>query len=179
MKRLLRRLCVLIFILLLVSGCTNTSPKLEPGVTPPPLDLTPAPVTEAPSPTPEQSSRTAAPTEGQNVDELGNVILSANHFERYIAFTDILVYEENGDTFVDLTAVNSYPRLLLCAVNISFRGETGEEIASGSLQMPDGSFLLALPEGSTRLYARILTDTALTDKSFVLEFDAATGVKPE
>ena len=168
---------VMAFIL---AGCTDISPRLDPGVTPPPAPDTAAPFTEAP--TPELSDEplpelTTAPDE--LVDVLGNVIYGSDHYERYISFSDILVYEQNGETFVDLTVENSYPKLILCAVNIAFYNADGSIIASSSLQMPDGSFMLALPGGKTRLFARVLTDTVLTDKPFRLIFDQQTGVKPQ
>lgn len=161
------------------AGCNNISPKLDPGTTPPPFE-TAAPATDAPTAEP-----TAEPTPDASVDPgeikdvLGNIIYSSNHFERYISFSDVLVYEENGDTFVDLTVDNSYPKLLLCAVNIAFYNDDGSIIASSSLQMPDGSFMLALPSGRSSLFARVLTDTLLTDKTFRLIFDQQTGVKPQ
>ncbi|MBR6006043.1 MAG: hypothetical protein IK064_00270, partial [Clostridia bacterium] len=103
----------------------------------------------------------------------------ADHYERYISFSGIRIYEENGETLIDCTVTNSYPELMLLAVNITFFNDDGEEIASGSLQMPDGSFLLALEPGDTPLYARILTDIVLTDKTFKLSYDGHTGVKPQ
>ncbi|MBR5947637.1 MAG: hypothetical protein IKZ82_03165 [Clostridia bacterium] len=168
-------LCALMFW-----GCTDISPRLDPGVTLPPTPETAAPNTESPSPelseepTPEF---TLSPVEIRDV--LGNIIYGSDHYERYISFSDIYVYEENGDTFVDLTAENSYPKLILCAVNIAFYNADGSIIASSSLQMPDGSFMLALPGGKTRLFARVMTDTVLTDKPFRLIFDQQTGVKPQ
>lgn len=165
---------------LTAAGCTDISPKLDPSITPPHAPTTAAPSTEAP--TPEFSAEptpefTTAP--GDDTDVLGNVIYGSDHFERYISFSDVLVYEQNGDTFVDLTVENSYPKLILCAVNIAFYNADGSIIASSNLQMPDGSFMLALPGGKTRLFARVMTDTVLTDKPFRLIFDQQTGVKPQ
>ncbi len=184
MKHFPRLTAVLILFALfalLAPACKNVEPKLDPGVTPPP-----AADTDAPSETPQPSE---APTEApggdatsqpaqSSVDALGNPILTADHFERYISFTNISVFEEGGETLVDCTVLNEYPELLLCAVTITFYNEGGDIIATGSLQMPDGSFLLALENGETPLYARILTDTVLTDKTFRLSFDPETGVNP-
>lgn len=165
---------------LLLIGCTDISPKLDPGITPPPAPATASPVTEAPSPElSEQPTPEATPAPGEAKDVLGNIIYSSNHYERYISFEDINVYEENGDTFVDLIVDNSYPKLLLCAVNIAFYNQDGSIIASSNLQMPDGSFMLSLPGGKTKLFARVMTDTKLTDKPFRLIFDQQTGVKPQ
>lgn len=165
------------------AGCVDVSPKLVGSVTPPPPPSSDGPVftappTSAPVVTDEP---TVQPSEkpDEDKDAFGNIIYGSDHFERYISFKNILVYEENGGTFVDLTAENVYPQLLLCAVNITFYNNDGGIIASSSLQMPDGSYLLALNSGSTSLYARVLTDTLLTDKDFVLTFDPQTGVKPQ
>lgn len=171
-----------IIILLSAAGCTNERPHFVDGATPP-AAVTDAP-TEAPDFTPLPSGYTppeptAVPSPGANTDALGNLIYSADHYERYISFRNILVYEEDGETLIDCTAVNSYPEVLLFAVNIVFYNDDGEEIAYGSLQSPNGSFLIALPEGETGLYARILTDVVLTDKHFKLTFDPQTGVHPE
>lgn len=178
MKKTLWRFLLAILILTLLCGCTNTKPKLDPGVTPPPALPTGEPVSEVPTAT-VQPARTAEPTPAVNTDALGNIIYTSDHFERYISFKNILVYEENGETLIDCTVNNSYPNVLLCAVNVEFFSDSGEKLANGSLQMPDGSFLLALKSGENRLYARILTDTVLTDKRFEFVFDPQTGVKPE
>lgn len=181
MKRTFRHTAVLFAVcVLVVSGCSNTVPQIRDGVTPPPVTndaaVTGAPQTEQPENTQDAAKTTVSPG---NIDALGNPIMTGDHFTRYISFSDILVYEENGETLVDCIVTNDYPQLLLCAVNIEFYNDEGEVIASGSLQAPDGSFLLALGNGNTHLYARILTDTVLTDKVFKLIFDPQTGVVPE
>lgn len=180
------RKCFILALALILSlfGCTSVTPHIVNGVTPPPAVVDSVePTGDIPASDLPAASRepfvTAEPTPGPNVDALGNPIDTSDHFERYISFSNIIVYEENGDTFVDCTVHNSYPELLLCAVNIDFYSETGELIANGSLQMPDGSFLLALENGDTPLYAKILTDIVLTDKEFVLRFDPQTGVMPQ
>lgn len=165
---------------LILVGCTDISPTLDSGITPPPAPVSEAPVTELPSPDPSAEPTpefTVSPEE--IIDVLGNTVYGSDHFERYISFSDIFVYEDNGETFVDLTVENSYPKLILCAVNIAFYNPDGSIIASSSLQMPDGSFMLALPGGKTKLFARVMTDTLLTDKPFRLIFDQQTGVKPQ
>ena len=192
MQKPLRRaaaLLVLSTLLCMLTGCISISPKPVPGVTAPPIS-TPAPVetpvvTNTPDPT-QRGDTTRAPVVS-NTDALGNVIYTSDHFERYVTFTDITVYEEpifsddgnTEETLIDCKAVNAYPELLLCAVNVTFLDENGFTIATGSLQMPDGSFLIALESGETPLYARILTDTVLTDKRFTLSFDPVTGVHPQ
>ena len=178
MRSFARRIIPLILILFVFTGCVNTVPHLVDGVTPPPA-FTAVPATEHPDQSDDPGIITPAPGSQENVDALGNHIYTSDHYERYLSFHNILVYEDEGETLVDLTVENSYPELLLCAVNITFFNEADEKIASSSLQMPDGSFLLALESGETNLYARVLTDIVLTDKRFELTFDPQTGVMPE
>lgn len=178
MRSLLKRIVPLILILFVFAGCVNTVPHLIDGVTPPPA-FTSAPSTQPPEQSDAPAIVTAAPNSDANVDALGNHIYTGDHYERYLSFHNVLVYEDEGETLVDLTITNDYPESLLCAVNITFFNEADEKIASSSLQMPDGSFLLALESGDTPLYARVLTDIVLTDKRFELTFDPQTGVVPE
>ena len=178
MRSFLRRILPLILILFVFAGCVNTVPHLIDGVTPPPA-YTDAPVSQEPEQSDAPEAATPAPDLQENVDALGNHIYTSDHYERYLSFHNVLVYEDEGETLVDLTVANSYPELLLCAVNITFFNDDDEKIASSSLQMPDGSFLLALESGDTPLYARVLTDIVLTDKRFELTFDPQTGVMPE
>ncbi len=161
-------------------ACSNVTPKLDPLTTPPPMPETAPPASDVPDPVVTAEPTPDASLEpGEAKDVLGNIIYGSDHFERYIRFENVYVYEENGDTFVDLTADNSYPKTIMCAVNIAFYAEDGSIIASSSLQMPDGSFMLSLGSGKTNLYARVMTDTLLTDKPFRLIFDQQTGVKPQ
>lgn len=164
---------------LMLSGCINVTPPLNPGITPVPSE---AP-TAVPSPTAEIEVSpsvvpTVEPSGSSPIDALGNFIYDAEHFQQYLQFQQIRVHEDGGDTFLDCTAVNNYPETICCAVNIFFYDENNEIIAQGSLQMPDGSYLLSLASGETPLYATILTDISLLDKEFELIFDANVEVKP-
>lgn len=156
-------------------GCTNVTPRLETGITPAPMSSASPVPTEMPTETPDPSSSFGGIG---SVDALGSIIRDAEHFQQYLQFISIRVYEEGDDTFVDCSVINSYPELIVCAVAIRFFDENGAEIASGSLQMPDGSFMLSLKNGETPLYALILSDITLTDKSFELVFDPSVEVKP-
>ncbi|MCH5279335.1 MAG: hypothetical protein J1E60_06030 [Christensenellaceae bacterium] len=162
-------------ISLALLACTNVTPRLEPGITPAPIGSVSPSLTEMPKETPDAF---ASHGEIGTVDALGSIIRDAEHFQQYLQFNSIRVYEEDGDTFVDCSVINSYPELIVCAVAIRFFDENGDEIASSSLQMPDGSFMLSLENGETPLYARILSDITLTDKSFELVFDPSVEVKP-
>lgn len=166
----------------LLSGCVNTRPVVHPELTPAPTrrpsSATPIPagsedvyVTEEPTEAPS-----AAPTEP--VDMMGDPVTGPEHFIRYLMFENVLVYEEDGDTFMDCIIANSYLMPISCAVDIVFRGEDGEELARARLQTRDGSYLLLLPPGETVVFARILTDMTLTNNDFTFEFDKDTAIRP-
>ena len=164
---------------LLVSGCINTVPEYRADVTPEPTrEPTPAPTAE---PTPEPTATPAPEPTQQHVgaiDALGVPISGAEHYMRYVTFTEMIVYEENGGTFLDGIAVNSYPEPLVCAVSIVYRDDDGAELARAQLKTRDGQYLLVLEPGETVVYADILTDMTLVGLEFTLEYDMSTGVHP-
>lgn len=175
----------------LFSACVNTGPKIRADITPPPS----ARVTEA---VPDQSSEpadgeaTALPagtdptpipadipdvtgTEGPEAAENG---IDSDHFERYLTFRTMLVYEEDTDTFLDGIVRNDYSKAITCAVDIVYYDDDGVEITRARLQTRDGKYLLVLEPGETVVYARILTDMTLTDREYSMEFDMDIGIKP-
>ena len=166
-----------------LAGCINVAPKPDPSVTPAPTaEPTPTPepeetpmetaeTTEAPEP-----GRTLAP--GEALDAMGNIISGPDHYKRYLVFENIVVYEEEGDTFVDAIIVNRYSEPINCAVDIVYTEEDGTEIARARLQTRDGSYLLSLAPGDNVVLARILTDMTLTGLPYTIEFDKETEVKP-
>ena len=112
-------------------------------------------------------------------DKNGLLIVGEEHFQQYISFKNIQVYEQCGDTFMDAVAVNEYPDTLVCALNIRFFDEDGTEIASGRVQTRDGQYVLRLENGHNTLFAQIDTDMTLTDKEFRLEYSEDLNVLPE
>ncbi len=174
MKKLF--LCIGLWLCLLLAGCIDTRPTLRPEYTVPP-EPTP---TIAPTPTPEITP-TPIPTPSPTplVDVTGISIEGLEHFQRYLFFKNIQVYEQCDDSFVDAVIVNAYPQTIMCAVTISFFGEDGEElIAEGKMQTRDGEFVLLLEPGENTVFARLDTDMRLTDAPFKLSYDAALGVLP-
>lgn len=174
-------------LVLLAAGCKGKNSSTMPDVTLPPHGF-PADSTDSTAgtsyPTADAASTVdAVPTGGiVHYDALGKEIRGTEHFEQYLQFANFRVFEEGDGTFVDGMVINSYPETLFCAVNIIFtdtmEGGSGAFIASGSMQSADGSFMLKLEPGENLLFATVLTDTALTDKPFTLEFDASVGVQP-
>lgn len=166
-------------MLALFSACINTTPGIDPNSGPggggrTPLN-TPDPMEEGGS-----YSATEAPTDEPDkiVDEMGNRISGAEHFQRYLTFRTILVYEEDGDTFLDGMIFNEYVKPITCAVDVVYDDDEGEELARARLQTRDGKYLLVLQPGENVVYARILTDTTLTEREYRMEFDNDIGVTP-
>ncbi len=165
-------LLALISAVLLQSGCLSAKPKLNPEYTP---EASPSV-----QPLVTQSVPSPSPTEEQpHNDALGRPIEGEEHYTQYLAFNNIQVYEQAGDTFVDAYISNSYPEAILCAVTIRFFNADGEEAASGNLRTPDGQYLLKLEPGDTTVYAQINTDTSLLSLDFRLEYDVKVGIRPE
>ena len=161
-------------------GCVNNGPVIVKGVTPEP---TQAEIVFTPVPEPTEqiaATETPGPTEAEEetVDELGNIISGADHYIRYLYFKNLVLYEEDEDTFLDGTVENTYTRAIRCAVDIVFRDEDGNEIARARLQTRDGNYLLVLQPGQNTVLARILSDMSLTDLPFTLEFDKETAIRP-
>lgn len=73
-----------------------------------------------PSPTPEPVQVEEMADLSSAYDRNGLLIVGEEHFQQYISFKNIQVYEQCGDTFMDAVAVNEYPDTLVCALNIRF-----------------------------------------------------------
>lgn len=174
-------LYLLAWILLFsLTACVDNRPTVHPEITPGPTEIVP---TDTPEPT-EVYEETPVPTEqptaspAERFDALGVPITGTEHFIRYIVFKELVVYEEDGDTFLDGIAENSYPETITCTVDVVYYDELGNEIARARLQTRDGSYLLLLAPGETVVLAHILTDMTLTDMDFTLEFNMEVGVRP-
>lgn len=171
-------LLALILVCLCMSGCINTSAVIDPSATmPPEPTATPAPTPEA-TPAVETVELDMADLSSA-YDELGQLISTADHFEQYITFRNIQVYEQHEDTFMDAIAVNEYPDTLVCAVDITFFDEDESVIASSHVHTRDGQYVLKLQPGDNTIFATIDTDMALTDKQFSLSFNDGLDVLPE
>lgn len=171
-------LLVLVLGCLLAGGCVDTASVIDPEVTvPPEPTAVPTPTLE-PTPAPEQVELDMADL-SRVYDELGQLISTANHFEQYITFRNIQVYEQHEDTFMDAIAVNEYPDTLVCAVDITFFDEDDSQIAASHVHTRDGQYVLRLQPGDNTIFATIDTDISLTDKEFVLSFNEGLDVLPE
>lgn len=173
-----RILMAAVLACLCLSGCVNTASIIDPSVTlPPEPTATPKPT---PSPTPKVEKVELNMADLSSAyDEMGVLISTADHFEQYITFRNIQVYEQKEDTFMDAIAVNEYPDTLVCAVDITFFDEDKNELAKSHVHTRDGQYVLRLLPGDNTVFATIDTDMTLTDKEFVLDFSDGLDVLPE
>jgi hypothetical protein len=154
-------------------------PVLVPDRT---IDLGPAPtpVFHEPDPVPSELPKPSEPSDPGDAefDKLGVEISDKGHFERYISYRELYVYEQDGHTYLDGTIKNEYPDTLVCVLDVCFF-EGKEEIARARVFMGDGSSLLYLSPGETRVYADIKTDMPVTaaDISFETVGDDIAPIK--
>ena len=166
MSKRIVKLLIAVSVCMLLTGCVNTGAHIVPSE-------------PTPSPTPEPVQVEEMADLSSAYDRNGLLIVGEEHFQQYISFKNIQVYEQCGDTFMDAVAVNEYPDTLVCALNIRFFDEDGTEIASGRVQTRDGQYVLRLENGDNTLFAQIDTDMTLTDKEFRLEYSEDLNVLPE
>ncbi|MDO4568166.1 MAG: hypothetical protein Q4B99_04315 [Clostridia bacterium] len=166
--------CYVAFAVLLtcfLSGCLVAIPVIRDDITAPPVTEAPT-ETPAPEPTPSPSSG------GVRTDAFGVQIAAGDHFIRYLEFSNVSVYEQSGDTFLDAMVTNSYPEPIMCSIIVRFFESGSIEVASANLQAGDGAYALVLAPGTNYLYAQIDTDLSLVELDFELEYDLAVGVQP-
>ncbi|MBR5292282.1 MAG: hypothetical protein IKU32_05115 [Clostridia bacterium] len=173
-----KALLAIILACLCMTGCVNTASVIDPTVTIPPEPTATPESTPTPAPTPDAAELDMADLSSA-YDELGVLISTADHFEQYVTFRNIQVYEQYVDTFMDAIAVNEYPDTLVCAVDITFYDEEKNVIASSHVHTRDGQYVLRLQPGDNAIYATVDTDMSLTDKEFVLDFNEGLDVLPE
>lgn len=177
-----KTICLLLAAVMLaaVSACVNIEPRIDPSVTPEPTAVPTHEAVISPAPTETASGTQPSETEdiGEASDLLGNIISGPDHYARYLRFENIVIYEEDEDTFLDGVIVNGYGLPITCAVDIIYEDEDGTEIARSRLQTRDGSYLLVLQPGDNIVFARILTDMTLTDREYRFEYDKEAGIRP-
>lgn len=165
-------LALAIALTLMLTACVGSRGEFNPNI----LAPTVIPTYEA---TGEPMPNITAPVIDRTTDILGNAVQGANHFERYLNYFDVQVYEQFDDTFVDMKITNSYPEALKTALKITFFDKSGTEIASAMFQSQDGQYAMVLPTGESTLYAQVNTDTTVTDFDFTIEYDTSFAVMPE
>lgn len=142
---------------LLLSGCVSLHPELSGAPTPAPTPTpTPAPLLQ----------ELALPTPA--VDAVGQRIVdAAAHYERYVSYRQMRVYEYELGTLLDGICINAYPEPLVGAVEIGFRDAEGTLLASAMLHTAEEANLLLRP-GENRIYAEIDTDMDIQGIDFTL-----------
>ncbi len=154
----MKKLALTLFaLLLLLPGCVRQQPALV-GVP------TPAP-TPTPAPSPANLSITNEPW---GKDATGALIYDeTNHFERYLSFNNVRVFEYEGGTLMEGVCENAYPKALAGSYEIVFTDKDGTEIARAAVltRGEAGTF----QPGKTVIYAAIDTDMDILLMQFSLE----------
>ncbi|HWR22820.1 MAG TPA: hypothetical protein VN366_05010 [Feifaniaceae bacterium] len=155
---------VLAFLLLL-PGCVRQQPVLVGEPTPAP---TPTP---APSPAAQEIVNEPWPK-----DAAGALIYDKdNHFERYLTFTDIRVFEYEGGTLMEGVCENAYPKALAGSYEVVFTDKDGAEIARADVLTRGEAD--TFPPGKTVVYAAIDTDMDILMMEFTLAPKQPVGEK--
>ena len=141
-------------------GCVSLHPVVSSHVTPAPT----------PTPTPEPL-RQSLPLPAPALDAAGNAIEGEEHYNRYISFTDLRVYEYGMGTLMDGKCFNQYPAMLTGEATISFFDQQGDCVAKAVLHTAETKEMLLLPPGETRIYAEIDTDMDVQMMDFSLEVE--------
>ncbi len=179
---------ILLLLSVLTAGimcaCVRFESSIDPAATlPQPTESAVAEIEATPEATQTPLATTEPTPEAlqqiEMYDELGAFIADSQHYRRYISFENIQVYEQAEDTFVDMQAVNEYPKSIVCALYMRFTDENGELIAECRLQMQDGQYLITLNPGTTTLYAQVPTDMRITGADFTIEYDETIDVLPD
>ena len=132
----------------------------------PVLSATPTPTaTLTPVPDAFSAQITAAP---RPTDALGNEVFSDSHYERYLSYGEIRVYEYREDTFLDGLCWNSYSEPISADIRIAYYTEDGRVCGEGMLHAADGSHVFQ--SGTNRVYAEIQTDLDVKMMDFKLEY---------
>jgi len=180
-----KRLVLLLALMCLcLSGCVvNTAAVLQPETTlaPEPTIIVPTPLaTSTPAPLANPTPTLGGEAAGVDTvyDAMGEYISGAAHFQRYLTFENIQVYEQEEDTFLDAVIVNAYPQTLVCALDVAFKTKDGDDLASARTQTRDGQYVLRLAPGKNIIFAQIDSDVTLTDKPFDFIYNDSLGVLP-
>lgn len=167
MKRLFLFLLPL-SLLIALFGCAMQRSVLDPSRTIAP-ETPYGPNDYEPVPTPYVSAAVSpSPSASDDRDEMGLEITGEEHFEKYISYHDLVVYEQDGYTYMDGVIKNDYPNTLVCVLDICFY-ENNEQVARARVYTGDGSSLLVLLPDETRIYADIKTDMPVTMLDFKFE----------
>ena len=157
MKKLLLFILMLLFLMsLLLPGCVRQKPVLVGAPTPAP--------TPTPAPSPAMQSITNEPWAK---DATGALIYDEeNHFERYLSFSNIRIFEYEGGTLMDGVCENAYPKTLTGSYQIVFTDKDGTEIARADVLTRDEAD--TFQPGKTVIYASIDTDMDILMMPFAL-----------
>ncbi|MDL2234895.1 hypothetical protein LJC07_01920 [Christensenellaceae bacterium OttesenSCG-928-L17] len=149
-------IAALLLCLLVMAGCVRQSPVL---------------LQETVSAPPEQSAPVEAEQEvvlEDAVDALGEAVLdSETHYQRYISFSDMRVYEYDNAALLDGICTSTYPETLYGTYEMIYRGADGVVIAHGTLII--GDVAGEIPGGRSVVRAEIDTDIDVANLTYTLQ----------
>ena len=152
----MKRLAALLMLLLFLPGCIRQQPVLSGAPTP------------VPTPTPAPSAVTSMDRVIWETDALGAAIYDeARHFERYLAFQKIRVFEYEGSTLMEGICENAYPEALSGGYEIVFQDKDDVEVARAKVLIRGEEDVFA--PGKNTIYAAIDTDMNILMMQFTLE----------
>lgn len=161
----MKRLLPMLFAMLLI-GCSAQGAHLIyiPESTPTATPLF------TPTPPPEPLPIIVDPVTGMGflTDENGIPILNetTHYYDYYISFSQMRVFEENGDTLIDAVITNDYPKKLSGGLQVMFLND-GVKYGYAELHTAAGDLVL-LP-GENRVYGDVLTEVDVQMMEYAIE----------
>lgn len=174
-NKMIRFGIILVSIILLFTSCTIQEAHLiyRPEETADP--------TAVPTDTPVPETLTIEPVTGNPFKtDINGVLIQdeLNHYLLYyVTLNNIRIYEYGEGTFLDGTAVNSFPQTLTGKLRITFKGTDGIIFGYGDLYTADGK--LTLLPGENSVYAEILTEVNIQQLELSVSAVDSFGPKPE
>ncbi len=170
----MKRIILLTIACLMLTACTVQEAHLvyRPEET---ADAATAAPTETPGPdTLDLPTITGEPF---HADANGVLILDeqTHYLEYYVTLNNVRIYEYGEGTFLDATAVNSFPQTLTGGIRLTFHDANGVVYGYGDLYTADGK--LRLLPGENRVYADILTEVDVQMMDFTVSVEG--GLSPE
>jgi len=149
------RRCVLLFVVVLLFGCTSQEAHLiyldEQSPTPEALST--------PTPKAEPEPIAIAPIEGEGfpLDANGLPILDeqTHYYDYYLSVSNLRIYEYNGETLIDAVITSTFQRPLTGGLCIAFY-DNNMKFGYGQFYTAAGG--LKLFPGENRVYADVLTE---------------------
>lgn len=160
-------------ILFVCCGCESQDVSLEYAPMEEAATNTPIMNTPAPSATPcilqiDPDRGSPQPTDNRGVA----IIDETNHFFiYYVSFSNIRVYEEDQQCYVDAVCINGYDMTMTGKCSIVFFDKAGRQCGKGKFHTADSPVMLYLMPGENRVYAEVSSENDVSNYSFEIRND--------